>query len=164
MLAAIALLATASLIGGPPLRGPVAAPEPAETTRLQALEDAFKQIAPEQAAMRAELDRYRAWIDTMALPIRNLPATKGSFANIAPTSSLDRAAASRAAMAARLMVSGGGALNVLPTGSMRPTFDQNAILLTEPARFDDIYITRENFDRRVFGIFCGRESAATPLA
>jgi hypothetical protein len=31
-------------------------------------------------------------------------------------------------------------------------------------RMDDIYITRENFDRRVFGIIYGREPAVTPLA
>jgi len=118
---------------------------------------------------------------------------------------LDRESANRAAMAARLMVRDAGALFVLPTGSMRPTFDQNAILLTESARFDDIrigdivtfrhpsypvpvvhrilekrgdrfwskgdsngrmddiYITRENFDRRVFGIIYGREPATAPF-
>ncbi|HEY5551593.1 MAG TPA: signal peptidase I, partial [Opitutaceae bacterium] len=177
--------------------------EARETERVAALESALEQQAAELANLRAELARYRAWMDSVALPGRNRPAAKGSLADSAPTSGLDREAANRAAMAARLMVSGGGALTVLPTGSMRPTFDQNAILLTEPARFDDIrvgdivtfkhpsypvpvvhrvlekrgdrfwsrgdangrmddiYITRENFDRRVFGIIYGSEAVAT---
>lgn len=200
----IALLATARLFAGQPQCEPVPASESQKAARIAELESALAAQSEELAALRAELDSYRAWIDTVVLPIRNLPAPKKSLANLAPSSGLDRDATTRAAMAARLMVTGGGALNVLPTGSMRPTFDQNAILLTEPARFDDIRvgdivtfwhpghpvpvvhrvlekrgdgfrsrgdsngrmdditITRENFDRRVFGIIYGREPVAVP--
>jgi hypothetical protein len=203
--ALIALLATARLLAGQPLCEPAPASESPESARIAELESALKAQSEELAALRAELESYRAWMSTVALPIRNQPAPKKSLANLAPSSGLDRDAATRAAMAARLMVTGGGALNVLPTGSMRPTFDQNAILLTEPARFDDIcvgdivtfkhpsypvpvvhrvlekrgdrfwsrgdangrmddiYITRENFDRRVFGIIYGREPVNVPL-
>jgi len=204
--AAIALLATARLFAGQPPCEPVPASETPEATRIAELESALKVQAEELAALRAELDGYRTWMSSVALPIHNQPAPKKSLASIAPSSGLDRDAATRAAMAARLMVTGAGALNVLPTGSMRPTFDQNAILLTEPANFDDIrvgdivtfkhpaypvpvvhrvlekrgdrfwsrgdangrmddiYITRENFDRRVFGIIYGREPVTVPLA
>ncbi|HUG11865.1 MAG TPA: signal peptidase I [Opitutaceae bacterium] len=203
----MALLATTTLVSGPEQLCPcVAEPAPSEVARVEFLENALQKQADELAALRAELDGYRAWMSTVAIPIHNQPAPRKSLANLAPSSGLDRDSATRAAMAARLMVTGAGALNVLPTGSMRPTFDQNAILLTEPARFedirvgdivtfkhpaylvsvvhrvlekrgdrfwskgdangrmDDIYITRENFDRRVFGIIYGRESAITPLA
>lgn len=204
--AAIALLATARLLAGQPPCELVPASESPEAARIAELQAALKAQSGELAALRAELEGYRAWMNIVALPIRNQPARKKSLAILAPSSGLDRDAATRAAMAARLMVTGGGALNVLPTGSMRPTFDQNAILLTEPARFedirvgdivtfkhpsypvpvvhrvlekrgdrfwsrgdangrmDDIYITRENFDRRVFGIIYGREPVAVPLA
>jgi hypothetical protein len=203
---AIALLATTALVGGPALGDSSASPVSSGADRDEFLETALQQQAAELAALRAELERCHKWMDSVALPLRTLPAGNRSFSNLAPTSGLDLDSANRAAMAARLMVTGGGALNVLPTGSMRPTFDQNAILLTEPARFedirvgdivtfhhpsypvpvvhrvlekrgdrfwsrgdangrmDDIYITRENFDRRVFGIIYGRESAMTPLA
>jgi signal peptidase I len=203
--AAIALLATARLFAGQPPCEPVSASESPESARIAELEFELAAQTQELAALRAEVDSYRAWMNSVALPIRNQPAAKKSLANLAPSSGLDREATTRAATAARLMVTGGGALNVLPTGSMRPTFDQNAILLTEPARFedirvgdivtfkhpsypvpvvhrvlekrgdrfwsrgdangrmDDIYITRENFDRRVFGIIYGREPVVVPL-
>lgn len=204
-LAFIVLFNTREL-GGPALpefateSGATASPEISE---LQAALDAK---SAEVERLRAENDKFRTCMNSVAMPIRFMPASKGFPNTMAPSSGLSRDSAGRAAMAARLMVSGGGALNVLPTGSMRPTFDQNAILLTEPAHFedirvgdivtfkhpsypvpvvhrvlgkrgerlwskgdangrmDDVYITRENSDRRVFGIIYGREPAATPVA
>jgi signal peptidase I len=202
----MALLATTTFGGGPALCESVTEVASSATARVEFLEDALKRQAEELAALRTELERCHKWMDAVALPLRTLPAANRPLSNLAPSSGLDRDSATRAAMAARLMVTGGGALNVLPTGSMRPTFDQNAILLTEPAQFDDIrvgdivtfkhpaypvpvvhrvlekrgdrfwsrgdangrmddiYITRENFDRRVFGIIYAGESAVTPLA
>ena len=204
VISAIALLATTRLLGGPALlESASVADDPA--AQVAALGEVLKAQTEELAQLRAELENCRAWMNAVALPIRTLPASKSTISNVAPTSGLDREGATRAAMAARLMVAGGGALNVLPTGSMRPTFDQNAILLTEPARFEDIrvgdivtfnhpaypvpvvhrvlekrgnrfwsrgdangqmdniYITRENFDRRVFGIIYASESMVAPL-
>lgn len=119
-----------------------------------------------------------------------------------PSSSLGWARALRAATAAKLMVDGAALLAVMPTGSMEPMFNERAILLMEPARFEDlkigdvvtyrnprygllvvhrilekrgdkfwskgdnngrmdlVYITRENYGARVFGIIYANEPSA----
>ena len=53
----------------------------------------------------------------------------------APTSTLAWSQALAVATAARYLVPGAGVLVVEPTGSMRPVFDERALLLTEPAPF-----------------------------
>jgi len=117
----------------------------------------------------------------------------------APSSNLEWSNALRVATAARFMVQGSSMLSVMPTGSMKPVFDERAILLMEPAKFDDlkigdivtykhprygmpvvhriqekrgdkfwakgdnngrmdeVYITRQNYEARVFGIIYARE-------
>ncbi len=201
---ALAFLWTARLFAGPALGEPISEAPVPDDSRLAALETVIEKQSVELDRLRTENQRYRTWMESVALPIRTLPFAKGAPAGLAPSSGLNRDSASSAAIAACLMVKDAWALHVLPTGSMRPTFDENAILLTEPARFedlkagdivtfrhpsrpvpvvhrvlerrgdrfwskgdgngrmDDIYITRENFDRRVFGIIYGRESAAVP--
>jgi len=119
----------------------------------------------------------------------------------APSSNLEWANALRVATAARFMVQGSSMLTVMPTGSMKPVFDERAILLMEPAKFDDlkigdivtykhprygmpvvhriqekrgdkfwakgdnngrmdeVYITRQNYEARVFGIIYAREAS-----
>jgi signal peptidase I len=121
---------------------------------------------------------------------------------IAPTSALDWASALKIATAARYLVKGSNLVTVAPTGSMKPVFDERAILLTESAcfddlkvgdivtyrhprygmtvvhrimekrgdkfwsrgdnngRMDDVYITRDNFQGRVFGIIYAKETSA----
>jgi signal peptidase I len=123
----------------------------------------------------------------------------GRDGGIAPTSALDWASAMKIASAARFMVKGSSLITVAPTGSMKPVFDERAILLTEAANFDDlkvgdivtykhprygmtvvhrimekrgdkfwakgdnngrmdeVYITRQNFEGRVFGIIYAKE-------
>ena len=126
----------------------------------------------------------------------------GRDSGIAPTSALDWASALKIATAARYLVKGADVITVAPTGSMKPVFDERAILLTEAANFDDlkvgdivtykhpsygmtvvhrimekrgnkfwakgdnngrmdeVYITRSNFQGRVFGIIYAKESSA----
>lgn len=126
----------------------------------------------------------------------------GRGLGIAPTSALDWASAMKIATAARFLVKGSSLLTVMPTGSMKPVFDERAILLTEPANYDDlkvgdivtykhprygmpvvhrilekrgdkfwskgdnngkmdeIYITRKNFQNRVFGIIYAKEPSS----
>ena len=121
---------------------------------------------------------------------------------VAPTSALDWGSAMKIATAARYLVKGSDLITVAPTGSMKPVFDERAILLTESACFDDlkvgdivtyrhprygmtvvhrimekrgnkfwakgdnngrmdeVYITRENFQGRVFGIIYAKETSS----
>jgi signal peptidase I len=126
----------------------------------------------------------------------------GQGLGIAPTSALDWSSAMKIATAARFLVKGSNLLTVMPTGSMKPVFDERAILLTENANYDDlkigdivtykhprygmpvvhrimekrgdkfwskgdnngkmdeVYITRKNFQGRVFGIIYAKEPSA----
>ena len=123
-------------------------------------------------------------------------------AGSAPTSTLDWTTAHKLAAAMKSMVPGSKTLTVMPTGSMKPMFDERALLVLERADFDalkvgdivtyrhpeqnmpvvhriaekrgdkfwskgdnngqmdDVYITRENFQGRVFGIIYTREPSA----
>ncbi len=134
---------------------------------------------------------------TVALASSDGLAGKGM--GIAPTSALDWSSAMKIATAARFLVKGSSLLTVMPTGSMKPVFDERAILLTEAANFDDlkigdivtykhprygmpvvhrilekrgdkfwskgdnngtmdeVYITRKNYQGRVFGIIYAKE-------
>lgn len=60
--------------------------------------------------------------------------------SIAPTSAMSQTVASMAASRLGTLVSGTKVYTVAPTGSMRPLFDDNSVLLTEPAPFDDLEI------------------------
>ena len=126
----------------------------------------------------------------------------GQGLGIAPTSALDWTSAMKIASAARFLVKGSNLLTVMPTGSMKPVFDERAILLTENANYDDlkigdivtykhprygmpvvhrilekrgdkfwskgdnngkmdeVYITRKNFQGRVFGIIYAKEPSS----
>ncbi len=137
---------------------------------------------------------------TVALASSDGLAGKGM--GIAPTSALDWNSAMKIATAARFLVKGSNLLTVMPTGSMKPVFDERAILLTEAANFDDlkigdivtykhprygmpvvhrilekrgdkfwskgdnngtmdeVYITRKNYQGRVFGIIYAKEPSA----
>ena len=129
----------------------------------------------------------RSRISLLAVGLLILPPFITAVAsNESPSSTLDWASALRAATAARLMVQGSSLLTVMPTGSMEPTFNERAILITEPARFedlkvgdvvafmnprlgdangrmDDVYVTRDNYKARVFGIIYAREPSEEAL-
>jgi signal peptidase I len=59
---------------------------------------------------------------------------------VSPSSTLDWDSALRVATAARFMVTGSEVLTVMPTGSMEPAFNERAILVTEPAEFQDLKV------------------------
>lgn len=59
---------------------------------------------------------------------------------IAPSSSLDSFAAGHVASRLAPMVAGTKVCKVAPTGSMRPLFDDNSLLLLEPAPFASLQI------------------------
>jgi signal peptidase len=152
------------------------------------------RLEASNAALKLDLSVFRG---AVALASNGAPARREAAES--PSSSLGWADALRAATAAKLMVDGSELLTVMPTGSMEPMFNERAILLMEPARFDDlkvgdvvtyknprfgllvvhrilekhgdkfwskgdnngrmdrIYITRENYGARVFGIIYARE-------
>ena len=147
------------------------------------------------AKLEQELTLFRG---SIALASRDASPHRGLINS--PSSTLDWTGALRAATAATFMVRGSAMLTVMPTGSMEPMFNERAILLIEPARFEDlkvgdvvtyrhpqfnmvvvhrilekhgdkfwskgdhngrmdqVYITRENYEARVFGIIYARES------
>jgi signal peptidase len=61
-------------------------------------------------------------------------------AKLAPSSDLHVAAASRIATRIAPLVPGTEIFTVVPTGSMRPAFDHNTVLLTEPAPFGNLRV------------------------
>lgn len=176
----------------------------------------------EVAALRAEIAALRAQLAEKDNTINSLEARNtaletdinavqqtvalassdglaGRGMGIAPTSALDWTSAMKVATAARFLVKGSNLLTVMPTGSMKPVFDERAILLTESADFDDlkvgdivtykhprygmpvvhrilekrgnkfwskgdnngrmdeVYITRQNYQGRVFAIIYAKE-------
>ncbi len=188
---------------------------------VRAETDAEKELA----ALRAEVATLRAAVAERDTKIQELEArtvalqtdisavqqtvalassdgSAGQGMGIAPTSALDWNSAMKIATAARFLVKGSNLLTVMPTGSMKPVFDERAILLTEAANFDDlkvgdivtykhprfgmpvvhrilekrgdkfwskgdnngrmdeVYITRKNFQGRVFGIIYAKEPSA----
>ncbi|HLP07087.1 MAG TPA: signal peptidase I [Opitutaceae bacterium] len=187
---------------------------------LAAETEAEKELAAlraENAALRAtlatrddtirELETRTAALQTDIAAVQQTVALAssdgfGGQGGIAPTSALDWASAMKVATAARYLVKGSSLLTVMPTGSMKPVFDERAILLTEAASYDDlkigdivtykhprygmpvvhrilekrgdkfwakgdnngrmdeVYITRKNYQGRVFGIIYAREPSA----
>ena len=190
-------------------------------TALRAETDAERELA----ALRAEVASLRATVTERDATIRELQehtaalesdisavqqtvalassdGAAGHGLGIAPTSALDWNSAMKVATAARFLVKGSNLLTVMPTGSMKPVFDERAILLTEAASFDDlkigdivtyrhprygmpvvhrilekrgdkfwskgdnngrmdeVYITRKNYQGRVFGIIYAKEPSA----
>ena len=188
---------------------------------VRAETDAEKELA----ALRAEVATLRAAVAERDTKIQELEArtvalqtdisavqqtvalassdgSAGQGMGIAPTSALDWNSAMKIATAARFLVKGSNLLTVMPTGSMKPVFDERAILLTEAASFDDlkigdivtyrhprygmpvvhrilekrgdkfwskgdnngrmdeVYITRKNYQGRVFGIIYAKEPSA----
>lgn len=179
----------------------------------------------EVAALRAEVAALRAKVaerDNTISELKSRTATLESDINavqqtvalassdgygsrgggVAPTSALDWGSAMKIATAARYLVKGADLITVAPTGSMKPVFDERAILLTESSCFDDlkvgdivtyrhprygmtvvhrimekrgdkfwakgdnngrmdeVYITRDNFQGRVFGIIYAKETSS----
>lgn len=174
-----------------------ARPETAEVAALKARVSELEAALAEKDARIAQLSE-KPVVPQQALPSavasRSASSVSSSTEGAAPSSSLPVSQALTVATAARFLVPGAGVLAVQPTGSMKPVFDENALLLTEPASFDDlkvgdivtyrhpdlgmpvvhriaekhgdrlwakgdgnarmddIYITRENYQARVFGI------------
>jgi signal peptidase len=163
-------------------------------TALAERDAATRQLEARNAELKLDLSVFRG---AVALAGNGAPARRESVNS--PSSSLEWTSALQAANAARLMVKGSALLTVMPTGSMEPMFNERAILLMEPARFEDlkigdvvtyknprfgllvvhrilekhgdkfwskgdnngrmdqVYITRENYGARVFGIIYAHE-------
>ncbi|MFT3829166.1 MAG: signal peptidase I [Opitutaceae bacterium] len=160
---------------------------------LAARDHTIRELETRTAALQTDIAAVQ---QTVALASSDGLGAQGG---IAPTSALDWASAMKVATAARYLVKGSSLLTVMPTGSMKPVFDERAILLTEAASFDDlkigdivtykhprygmpvvhrilekrgdkfwakgdnngrmdeVYITRKNYQGRVFGIIYARE-------
>lgn len=174
---------------------------------------------PEVERLRVELAKAKVQLAEKEARIRELEAREAAAnaslqrvlavngdgrAGLAPSSTLDWAAARKVATAVRFMVPGAQLVSVMPTGSMKPVFDERSMLVVEPAPFeslqvgdivtyrhprfalpvvhriterrgdefwsqgdnnsraDDIHITRDNYQGRVFSIVYSRESSLKP--
>jgi len=172
----------------------------AETTEVEQLRvelaKAKAQLVEKEARIR-DLEAREAAAN--ASPLRALAANGDGRAGLAPSSTLDWSAATKVATAVRYMVPGSHLMTVMPTGSMKPVFDERSMLVIEPAPFDslqvgdivtyrhprfglpvvhritekrgdqfwsqgdnnsrgdDVLITRENYEGRVFSIVYSRE-------
>lgn len=162
--------------------------------QLAEKDDAIHSLEARNTALETDMTAVQ-----QTVVMASSDGTAGRGLGIAPTSALDWTSAMKVATAARFMVKGSNLLTVMPTGSMKPVFDERAILLTEAANFDDlkvgdivtykhprygmpvvhrilekrgdkfwskgdnngrmdeVYITRQNFQGRVFGIIYAKE-------
>lgn len=202
---AFGLLLSGSVVAG------LSAAETAPTSDVAVLQAEIAALREQVAARDAKLAQLTARnseLETNLTDVRSAVAiavagTPQATAKAqSPSSTLDWSNAIKVATAARFMVKGSSMLTVMPTGSMKPVFDERAILLTEPAKFDDlkigdivtykhpqyglpvvhrilekrgdkfwakgdnngrmdeVYITRQNYEGRVFGIIYAREASA----
>lgn len=92
-------------------------------------------LAPNEGLPQATLSTES---QAMALATEGTPLQ--APLRVAPSSTLGWEKALKAAGAARYMVPGASLMAVMPTGSMKPVFDERAILLMEPANFDDLKV------------------------
>lgn len=174
-------------------------------------------LKAELAATKARLAESEAKVRKLEASNANLQANIGAIqkatafngasesrkgkSNIGASSTLSWNQALNVGAAARYLVPGASLLSVLPTGSMKPLFDERALLMLEPAKYDDLkvgdivtykhstlgmtvvhrivekrgdkfwakgdnnarldeeYITRENYQARVFGIVYANQAA-----
>lgn len=74
--------------------------------------------------------------------VQSMPAPHESRRTlaIAPASGVSRTVANYAAAQLSPLVAGTKVYTVAPTGSMRPLFDANSVLLAEPAPFDSLQV------------------------
>jgi signal peptidase len=187
-------------------RGALAEPAPVVSVLPEAgLRHALAAQAAEILRLEAEVARLRAAL-AGPVPAANAVVALGEGAapfgharEYTPTSSLTRENALQIGRLFTLLRPGTSYATVLPTGSMKPFFDEKAILLTENAPFSDlkvgdivtyrhpslgrpvvhrlviregdrfwakgdangrmdtVYVTKDNYLRRVYGMVYGRE-------
>lgn len=111
-------------------------------SKLAALE---AQLAQKDTQIRQLEDNNTRLEGTLAsqnkaIALASGESSSGKGPNIAPSSALDWDRALKAATAARYLVPGSTLMTVMPTGSMKPVFDERAILIMEPAKYDDLKI------------------------
>jgi signal peptidase I len=152
------------------------------------------EIVRLRTALNAQIQRANS-----VVALSDRPAFFGGAREFTPSSSLSRESAQQIAKIFSLFKSGSSYCTVLPTGSMKPFFDEKAVLLMENApfsslqvgdivtyrhpslgipvvhrlvikdrdrfwakgdaneRMDDVYVTPENYLRRVYGMIYSKE-------
>jgi len=113
---------------------------------LRAQVESLRQELARQEVRVNELTRRNQVLEATqassgkALALANESVTTQEGPRVAPSSTLGWDRAVKAASAARYMVSGSSLMTVMPTGSMKPMFDERAILIMEPAPFADLKV------------------------
>jgi hypothetical protein len=107
-----------------------------EVVRLRhELEIKEAEIVRLEAALSAHIVR-----ENSVLALSDQPAIRASSREFTPSSDLPRAKAEQIARLLGIFKPGSSFCTVLPTGSMKPFFDEKAILLMEPAPFEDLKV------------------------
>ena len=172
------------------------ASEAALRSQVEALKAKLQQLESRNHQLETNLASRN-----QAIALATGVESNGKGPRIAPSSNLEWDRAIKAATAARFMVNGASLMTVMPTGSMKPMFDEKAVLIMEPASYDDLrvgdivtyihpkhkcpivhritekrgdkfwtkgdnnarmddtFITRENYQARVFGIIYAKEAS-----
>jgi signal peptidase len=93
------------------------------------------EIARLEAALNVQILR-----DTAVVALSDQPSVKRSTRELTPSSSIPRDKAEQIARLFGIFKPGSSFCTVLPTGSMKPFFDEKAILLMEAAPFEDLKV------------------------
>jgi hypothetical protein len=93
------------------------------------------EIVRLEAALSAQIVRENA-----VLALSDQPSFRATTREFTPSSSLPREKAEQIARLFNLFQPGSSFCTVLPTGSMKPFFDEKAILLMEAAPFADLKV------------------------
>lgn len=188
--------------GGVAQPAPIPSSSPSEAVELR---HELKARDAEVAQLQAEIARLRTALNAQiqrsnsVVAVSDRPWIFGGEREYTPSSSLPRERALQMGRLFALFRPGSSTCTVLPTGSMRPFFDEKAVLLMEAAPFeelkvgdivtyrhpslgipvvhrlvlrdrdrfwakgdanenrDNVYVTRENYLRRVYGMIYARE-------
>jgi hypothetical protein len=182
-----------------------ALPSSSDPTGVAWLRHDLKSKEAEIAQLQAEIGRLRTALNAQiqransVVALSDRPGTFGGDREFTPSSSIPHERAEQIGRIFSLLKPGSSYCTVLPTGSMRPFFDEKAVLLMENVPFEDlkvgdivtyrhpslgipvvhrlvikdrdkfwakgdanehmdnVYVTRENYLRRVYGMIYSKE-------
>jgi hypothetical protein len=116
---------------------PTIPPSPAnEVVRLRhEIEAKDNEITRLKAALTAQIVR-----ENSALALSDQPSIRSGTREFTPSSSIPREKAEQIARLLGIFKPGSSFCTVLPTGSMKPFFDEKAVLLMEAAPYEDLKV------------------------
>jgi signal peptidase I len=135
-----AVLAAGALLGvvlGAPRAHAQANDRPAANQELSRLEASLAEEAAKVTWLRQQIAQLRHEAEVSVRPLAAGTETRRTL-TLTPSSTLDMTAARLAAWTLATQLPGGTVGTVMATGSMRPLFDQHALLILEAAPYDSL--------------------------